>query len=228
MTHLDQFTGTQRIAYFSMEIALQNDIPTYSGGLGILAGDSMRSAADLEIPMVAASLTSHAGYFEQEIDAEGRQVEHPSRWKPSQQATHLEAKVAIANARLAYQHYKTAFSTPHWEALYECGAQSQRLLWASTGTKNPAYSDTLYIEELIGPNTVNTAPPATLDAFREHGRIRASLDADIAGATMIMNRFNACGISLDITDQLLTDGIRLFDEAYDNMLDAIAAQRLQR
>jgi len=96
MPQLDPFTRTQRIAYFSMEIALQNDIPTYSGGLGILAGDSMRSAADLEIPMVAISLVSHAGYFEQEIDAQGRQVEHHSAWQPSSQATRLEAKVAVS------------------------------------------------------------------------------------------------------------------------------------
>jgi len=135
----------------------------------------------------------------------------------------VHGKVAIANARLAYQHYKAVFSTPRWEALHECGAQSQRLLWASTGAKNPAYSDTLYIEELIGPDTVNTAPPATLAAFREHGRIRASLEEDVAGATMVMNRLNAFGISLDdVTDALLDDGIRLFDEAYGKLLDAIA------
>ncbi len=141
----------------------------------------------------------------------------------------VHGKVAIANAKLAYQHYKTVFSTPRWEALRECGARSQRLLWASTGTKNPTYSDTLYIEELIGPETVNTAPPATLTAFREHGRIRASLEEDIPGATMVMNRLNTFGISLDdVTDKLLVDGIRLFDEAYDNIMDAIAAQRSQR
>jgi len=136
----------------------------------------------------------------------------------------LLGKVAIANAKLAYQHYKTAFSTPRWETLTECGAQSQRLLWASTGTKNPAYSDTLYIEELIGPDTVNTAPPATLEAFRKHGRIRASLQEDTAGATVVMNRLKALGISLDdLTGKLLDDGIRLFDKAYDTLLDAIIA-----
>jgi len=135
----------------------------------------------------------------------------------------VQGKVAIANAKLAYQHYKSAFSTPRWEALHECGAQSQRLLWASTGTKNPAYSDSLYIEELIGPDTVNTAPPATLDAFRQQGHIRASLDEDVNGATMVMNRLNALGISLDdVTDKLLDDGIKLFDDAYIKLLDTIA------
>jgi len=138
----------------------------------------------------------------------------------------LLGKVAIANAKLAYQHYKTAFSTPRWETLTECGAQSQRLLWASTGTKNPAYSDTLYIEELIGPDTVNTAPPATLEAFREHGRIRASLEEDIAAAAIVMNRLvtlRTLGTSFDeITNRLLDDGVRLFDEAYDKLLNVIA------
>jgi starch phosphorylase len=95
MNPLDAFTRTQRIAYFSMEIALQNEIPTYSGGLGVLAGDTMRSAADLEIPMVAVSLVSHAGYFNQEIDKQGRQIERPSPWEPSHWATQLEAKVAV-------------------------------------------------------------------------------------------------------------------------------------
>jgi len=126
----------------------------------------------------------------------------------------LLGKVAIANAKVAYQHYKTTFSTPRWQALAAHGAQSQRLLWASTGTKNPAYSDTLYIEELIGLDTVNTAPPATLEAFRQHGRIRASLEEDSTGATMVMNRLATLrtpDISLDaITSKLLDDGIRLF------------------
>jgi len=134
-------------------------------------------------------------------------------------------KIAIANAKLAYQHYKTVFFTPRWQALATHGAQSQRLLWASTGTKNPAYSDILYIEELIGPDTVNTAPPATLEAFRQHGRIRASLEEDVAGAILVISRLETLktlGVSLDeMTDKLLDDGIRLFDKAYDKLLDVI-------
>jgi len=135
-------------------------------------------------------------------------------------------KVAIASAKLAYQHYKATFSTPRWQALAARGARSQRLLWASTGTKNPAYSDTLYIEELIGPDTVNTAPPATLAAFRQHGHIRASLEEDVAAAIIVMNRLatlRTLGTSLDeITGKLLDDGVSLFDEAYDKLLGAIA------
>ena len=87
--------------------------------------------------------------------------------------------MAIANAKLAYQRYQELFSGPRWQALARRGAQTQRLLWASTGTKNPQYRDVLYVEELIGPDTVNTIPPATLDAFRDHGRPRASLAEDV-------------------------------------------------
>ncbi len=134
----------------------------------------------------------------------------------------LLGKVAIANAKLAYVHYKQVFSSARWQALAEHGAQSQRLLWASTGTKNPAYADTLYIEELIGADTVNTAPPATLAAFRKHGEVRASLDEDVEGAMLLLNQLQAAGIALDdTTDQLLDDGVLLFAQAYDKLLAAI-------
>ena len=94
----------------------------------------------------------------------------------------LKGKAAIANAKLTYQLYKKIYSTPRWQRLAQKGAQTQRLLWASTGTKSKAYSDVLYVEELIGPDTVNTMPPGTMDAFRDHGTARASLEEDIAGA----------------------------------------------
>jgi len=102
----------------------------------------------------------------------------------------LKGKVAIANAKLAYRLYQQLFSDERWQRLAQSGAQTQRLLWASTGTKNPAYSDVLYIEELIGADTVNTIPPATMDAFRDHGRLRNSLEEDVAGAQAVMDGFN--------------------------------------
>src|SRR6266850_6001141 len=98
----------------------------------------------------------------------------------------LKGKVAIANAKLAYRLYQQLFSDERWQRLAQHGAQTQRLLWASTGTKNKAYSDVLYVEELIGPDTINTMPPATMDAFRDHGRPRASLEEDVAGAAAAM------------------------------------------
>src|SRR5215475_1816949 len=109
----------------------------------------------------------------------------------------LKGKVAIANAKLAYQDYKDLFAGPRWENLAAKGAKPQRLLWASTGTKNKEYRDTLYVEELIGPNTVNTVPPATLEAFRDHGKLRDSLEEDIEGARHTLDELHKSGISLD-------------------------------
>src|SRR6187549_1588345 len=123
----------------------------------------------------------------------------------------LKGKVAIANAKLAYQEYKKLFSGPRWEKLAAKGAKPQRLLWASTGTKNKDYSDVLYVEELIGPNTVNTVPPATLDAFRDHGKPRGSLEENIEDARRVLEELEKSGISLDaITEELVRDGVKLF------------------
>src|SRR5262245_22107025 len=125
----------------------------------------------------------------------------------------LLGKVAIANAKLAYKSYKRLFDGPRWEALAAAGAQTQRVLWASTGTKNPRYSDVLYVEELIGPDTVNTMPPDTLAAFRDHGRPRASLEEDAAGAQTTLDALGQAGISLaKVTDDLLLDGVKKFVE----------------
>jgi transaldolase/glucose-6-phosphate isomerase len=137
----------------------------------------------------------------------------------------LGGRVAIANAKLAYQRYQEIFAGPRWRALADRGAQTQRLLWASTGAKNPAYSDVVYVEELIGPDTITTLPPATLDAFRDHGRPRASLTEDLDGARDTMSTLAELGISIDdVTGQLLADGVRLFAEAFDKLLLALERQ----
>jgi transaldolase len=128
-------------------------------------------------------------------------------------------RAAIANARLAYQRYRRIFSSPRWQALAARGAQTQRLLWASTSTKNPRYRDVMYVEELIGPDTVNTVPPATLEAFRRHGRVRSSLEENIEEAQVVMAKVDAVGISMrEVTDQLTRDAIRLFAEPYQELL----------
>jgi transaldolase/glucose-6-phosphate isomerase len=138
----------------------------------------------------------------------------------------LKGKVAIANAKLAYQMYKSIFSGERWQRLAQSGAQTQRLLWASTGTKNPAYSDVLYVEELIGADTVNTIPPATMDAFREHGRLRPSLEEDAEGARRVLDALPPLGISLDaITARLVEDGVSLFAEAADGLYGAVQKKR---
>ena len=134
----------------------------------------------------------------------------------------LQGKVAIANAKLAYQSYKKIFSGPRWEALAGRGAQTQRVLWASTSTKNPAYRDVLYVEELIGRDTVNTIPPATFDAFRDHGRLRNSLEENVDDARHTMENLERAGISMKkVTDQLTDEGVKLFDEAFTKLLAAV-------
>jgi transaldolase / glucose-6-phosphate isomerase len=140
----------------------------------------------------------------------------------------LKGKIAIANAKLAYQRYLRLFAGARWQALKANGAKPQRLLWASTGTKNKAYSDVLYVEELIGPDTVNTMPVATLDAFRDHGRPRDSLREDAEGAQHLLAELARAGISLEaVTDKLVEDGVRLFADAADKLLAAVARKRTE-
>ncbi|MEW6643958.1 MAG: bifunctional transaldolase/phosoglucose isomerase [Pseudomonadota bacterium] len=138
----------------------------------------------------------------------------------------LKGKVAIANAKLAYQHYGNVIATERWAKLADKGARVQRLLWASTGTKNKAYSDVLYVEELIGQDTVNTVPPATLDAFRDHGKLRDSLEENVPEAERVLAELARAGISLEaITDRLVEEGVTLFAEAFDKLLGAVAHKR---
>jgi transaldolase / glucose-6-phosphate isomerase len=142
----------------------------------------------------------------------------------SQQAllSSLLGKVAIANGKLTYQRYQRIFSGPRWEALAAKGAQTQRVLWASTSTKNPKYRDVIYVEELIGPDTVNTMPPATIDAFRDHGQLRNSLTEDLPGAQKVMDDLARAGISIKaVTDKLTDDGVKLFADAFDKLLAAV-------
>jgi transaldolase / glucose-6-phosphate isomerase len=135
----------------------------------------------------------------------------------------LLGKVAIANGKLTYQAYQRIFSGPRWQALAAKGAQTQRVLWASTSTKNPHYRDVIYVEELIGPDTVNTMPPATVDAFRDHGLLRNSLTEDVAGAQKVMDDLARAGISMkQATDKLTDDGVKLFADAFDKLLAAVA------
>jgi len=134
----------------------------------------------------------------------------------------IAGKVAISNAKLAYQDYKELFAGAKWQALAGKGAQTQRLLWASTGTKNPQYSDVLYIDELIGPDTVNTVPPSTYDAFRDHGKPRASLEEEIEAAQDTMETLEHLGISMKaVTDDLVSQAVRLFAEPFDKMLNTL-------
>jgi transaldolase len=135
--------------------------------------------------------------------------------------TSLQGKVAIANAKLTYRKYQEIYGTPRWKALAAKGAQTQRLLWASTSTKNPKYRDVMYVEELIGPDTVDTIPPATFDAFRDHGRVRPSLTENVDEAAKVMASLEKAGISMkDVTEKLVVDGVKLFADAFRQLLEA--------
>ena len=139
----------------------------------------------------------------------------------------VRGKVAIANAKIAYQRYLEMVATPRWKALAAAGAAPQRLLWASTGTKNPDYSDVLYIAELIGPDTVNTMPPKTMDAFRDHGTVRESLTEDVAEAAHTLAEAERLGLDLKgVTDRLVVEGVRSFADAADKLYGAVAKKRI--
>jgi transaldolase / glucose-6-phosphate isomerase len=138
----------------------------------------------------------------------------------------LKGKVAIANAKLAYRLYQKIYGDERWQRLAQQGAQSQRLLWASTGTKNKAYSDVLYVDELIGADTVNTIPPATMDAYRDHGRPRPSLEEDVESAKAVMAALPGAGISIEaVTAKLVEDGVRQFADAADQLYAAVQKKR---
>jgi transaldolase / glucose-6-phosphate isomerase len=146
--------------------------------------------------------------------------------KTAQERTLLRSlfgKVAIANGKLTYQRFKAIFEGERWQGLAATGARKQRVLWASTSTKNPNYRDVMYVEELLGPDTVNTMPPATLEDFRDHGRLRASLEEDIQSAQDTMEILAQVGISMQaVTAKLLEEGVRLFAEPFDKLLDTLA------
>ncbi len=141
------------------------------------------------------------------------------------QAAALRGKAAIANARLAYARFQALFAGSRWETLAARGARVQRPLWASTSTKDPAYPDTIYMDALIGPHTVNTAPPQTIDAFADHGTVAVTLTSDIEAARATVAMLTNAGIGLDaVTDALLKDGVRLFVEAFDRLEAGLAAK----
>jgi transaldolase len=134
----------------------------------------------------------------------------------------LRGQAAIANAKVAYDHYRHIFAGPRWQALAGLGAQTQRCLWASTSTKNPNYRDVTYVEALIGPDTINTVPQATLDAFREHGDVAPTLDEDIGGARHTIMAIEEMGIDFKaVTDELQGQGVKLFCDSYDKARETI-------
>jgi transaldolase/glucose-6-phosphate isomerase len=176
-----------------------------------------------------SKVASVASFFISRIDSAvdaglSERLEGATAADERQELRSLMGRVAIANAKLTYQRYKEIFSGPRWDALAKTGAQTQRLLWASTSTKNPEYRDVLYVEGLIAPDTVNTVPPATYDAFREHGELRTSLEEGLDEAGAVLERLDRLGVSLqETTDKLLADGVEKFTEAFTDLLSAVTA-----
>jgi len=177
-----------------------------------------------------STVASVASFFVSRIDSliDGKLAEIARRSAGAADKARAESllgKVAIANAKIAYQHYLELKQGARFQALARKGAMPQRLLWASTSTKNPAYRDVIYVEELIGPETVQTIPPQTYDAFKDHGVVKPTLGAGLEGATRVFAELAKTGVSMKaVTDQLLTDGVKLFKDAFDQLLAAVAAR----
>ena len=196
-------------------------VEAYLSGLEVLAakGGDISQIASVASFFVSRIDTAVDKLLDEKI-AQANDPDEKARLKA------LKGKIAVANAKLAYQRYKRLFSGARWQALAAKGARAQRLLWASTGTKNKAYSDVLYVEELIGPDTVNTIPVATMDAFRDHGKIADTLADNVADAQRVLGDLGRAGISLDaVTDKLVEEGVRLFADAADKLLAAVAEKR---
>jgi len=170
-----------------------------------------------------AGIASVASFFVSRVDTE---VDKALSANGSNEAMALQGKIAIANAKVAYGYFANVFGSDQFKALEQQGAQAQRLLWASTGTKNKAYSDVMYVEELLGPSTVNTLPPATMDAFRDHGTAELKLTQGLADASGQLSALSALGVALnEITDELEDAGVKSFADAFDRLLQSIAQKR---
>ena len=178
----------------------------YISGLEQLASDP---AADL------SRVASVASFFISRVDTEVDK-------RLGTENQELLGTAAVAQGRLAYQNFLDAFSGPRWDALVQRGARVQRPLWASTGTKNPEYSDVLYVDELIGPDTVNTVPEATLDAYLDHGAIARTIDTDKAGTARILQALSEAGIDLgDVAEKLEEEGLASFEASFDEVIAAL-------
>jgi transaldolase len=188
-----------------------------------LSGLEDRVAAGQPIDAVASVASFFVSRVDTEIDKRLNTLAATLEGVPRDHVLSLRGKAAIANARLAYRLFSERFQGPRWERLAAKGAMVQRPLWASTSTKNPAYRDVMYVEQLIGPNTINTLPPATMDAFRDHGMVARTVDMDVDSATADIAALEQVGISMDdVTSQLLRDGVLSFQKSFDTLLAGLS------
>ena len=186
-----------------------------------IAALEARASKGLDVSHSASVASFFVSRIDTLVDSKVDELEKTAGGATKALLESVRGKIAIANAKLTYRKYEELFGGPRWKALSGKGAQTQRLLWASTSTKNPKYRDVIYVEELIGADTVNTIPPATFDAFRDHGKLRKSLTEDVPGAAKTMENLGKAGISMkEVTDKLLVDGVMLFADAFKQLLDA--------
>jgi transaldolase len=176
-----------------------------------------------------SALASVASFFVSRVDTEAdKRLDALVAARPAlaDEASTFKGRIAIANAKLAYALFEERFSCPRWDALAARGARVQRPLWASTSTKNPAYRDVMYVEDLIGPNTVNTMPPATIVAFADHGVVARTVDSHIADERALVAKLERFGVSLTgVTDTLLRDGLASFTRSFDSLLAGLERKR---
>jgi transaldolase len=172
-----------------------------------------------------STVASVASFFVSRVDTEAdKRLEAIG----TEEALALRGRLAIANAKLAYQNYQRIFSGERWERLAAAGATKQRCLWASTSTKNPEYRDVMYVEELIGPETVNTMPKETIEAFQEHGVVAETLESDLDAAKRLLDELAAVGVDYDdVVDTLEREGVQKFSDSFRELLDGIRAKRAQ-
>jgi transaldolase len=192
-----------------------------------IAGLEDRLAAGGELAHIASVASFFVSRVDTNIDArlEKAAAAHPNR---AADLLALRGQLAVANAKLAYRQFQQAFVGPRWARLAAAGAQMQRPLWASTSSKNPAYSDLIYVDNLIGPHTVNTMPPKTLEAFVDHGVPARTVDSGLDAAEAAVNGLDAAGISLAaVTDELEADGVQKFADSFTDLLNAIAKRRAE-
>jgi len=188
-----------------------------------LAGLEQRVAAGGDLSHVASVASFFVSRVDSEVDARlSALAEQTMNATERERLLACRGTAAVANAKHAYRLFRSMFHGPRWDALAARGAQVQRPLWASTSTKNPAYRDVMYVEQLIGPDTVNTMPPATIEAFRDHGEVQRTVDHDVEGATRALAAIEAAGVSMeDVTAKLLVDGLASFQKSFDSVLAGI-------
>ena len=182
------------------------------------AGLEDRLQAGKPIDRVASVASFFVSRVDTEIDKRLEALAASASGEQRDRLHGLRGKAAVANAQLAYRLFLEQFSSPRWAPLKAAGARLQRPLWASTSSKNPAYRDVMYVEQLIGPDTVNTMPPATIDAFRDHGEVARTVDAQFPAAERTIAELRAVGIDLgDVTDKLLRDGLASFQQSFESL-----------